>query len=296
MRRQGRSCSIDSKRVLKRPMSRIAKKFADLKDEGRAAFIPFVMAGDPDLETSLALIKALPGAGADLIELGVCFTDPMADGPAIQAAGLRALKAGQTLRKTLKMVSAFRKDDQTTPIILMGYFNPFLAFGVEAFLQDAKTAGVDGLIMVDLPPEEDTELCLPARAAGLDFIKLATPTTDAARMPMVLQNSGGFIYYVSVAGVTGQRSGEAGSVEAAIDQLRQATGLPIAVGFGIKTAEKAQKTAEFADAVVVGSALVEKVAEGLEASGEKTDTILNPVLNLAREIGTAVRAARGVTP
>ena len=277
-------------------MSRIAKKFADLKDEGRAAFIPFVMAGDPDLETSLALIKALPGAGADLIELGVCFTDPMADGPAIQAAGLRALKAGQTLRKTLKMVSAFRKDDQTTPIILMGYFNPFLAFGVEAFLQDAKTAGVDGLIMVELPPEEDTELCLPARAAGLDFIKLATPTTDAARMPMVLQNSGGFIYYVSVAGVTGQRSGEAGSVEAAIDQLRQATGLPIAVGFGIKTAEKAQKTAEFADAVVVGSALVEKVAEGLEASGEKTDTILNPVLNLAREIGTAVRAARGVTP
>ena len=220
----------------------------------------------------------------------------MADGPAIQAAGLRALKAGQTLRKTLKMVSAFRKDDQTTPIILMGYFNPFLAFGVEAFLQDAKTAGVDGLIIVDLPPEEDAELCLPARAAGLDFIKLATPTTDAARMPMVLQNSGGFIYYVSVAGVTGQRSGEAGSVEAAIDQLRQATGLPIAVGFGIKTAEKAQKTAEFADAVVVGSALVEKVAEGLEASGEKTDTILNPVLNLAREIGTAVRAARGVTP
>ena len=277
-------------------MSRIATKFADLKNEGRAAFIPFVMAGDPDLETSLELIKALPAAGADLIEIGVCFTDPMADGPAIQAAGLRALKAGQSLRKTLKMVEAFRQDDQTTPIILMGYFNPFLAYGVEAFLKDAKAAGVDGMIIVDLPPEEDAEMCLPARAAGLDFIRLATPTTDAARMPTVLQNTGGFIYYVSVAGVTGQKSGEEGSVEAAIDQLRGATSLPIAVGFGIKTAEKARKTAQFADAVVVGSALVEKVAAGLEAEGENTDTIINPVLNLAREIGHAVRVARGVTP
>ena len=277
-------------------MSRIATKFADLKNEGRAAFIPFVMAGDPDLETSLELIKALPAAGADLIEIGVCFTDPMADGAAIQAAGLRALKAGQSLRKTLKMVEAFRQDDQTTPIILMGYFNPFLAYGVEAFLKDAKAAGVDGMIIVDLPPEEDAEMCLPARAAGLDFIRLATPTTDAARMPTVLQNTGGFIYYVSVAGVTGQKSGEEGSVEAAIDQLRGATSLPIAVGFGIKTAEKARKTAQFADAVVVGSALVEKVAAGLEAEGENTDTIINPVLNLAREIGHAVRVARGVTP
>ena len=277
-------------------MSRIADRFGALKKEGRAAFIPFIMAGDPDLETSLKLMKALPGAGADLIELGVCFTDPMADGPAIQAAGLRALEAGQTLRKTLEMVAAFRKEDSDTPIILMGYYNPFYAYGVEVFLKDAKKAGVDGLIIVDLPPEEDAEMCLPARAAGLDFIRLATPTTDQARMPTVLKNTGGFVYYVSVAGVTGQKTGEEGSVEAAVERLRVASALPVAVGFGIKTAEKARKTAQFADAVVVGSALVEKVAAGLETGGDNNDTVINPVLSLAREIGDSVRAARGETP
>ncbi len=274
-------------------MSRIIDRFDILKKENRAAFIPFIMAGDPDMETSLALMKALPGVGADLIELGVCFTDPMADGPAIQAAGLRALEAGQTLRKTLEMVSAFRQDDDATPIILMGYYNPFYAYGVEAFLKDAKAAGVDGLIIVDLPPEEDSEMCLPARAAGLDFIRLATPTTDEERMPTVLRNTGGFVYYVSVAGVTGQQTGEEGSVEAAVERLRVASDKPIAVGFGIKTAERARKTAQFADAVVVGSALVEKVAEGLETGGDNNDTVINPVLSLAREIGAAVRAARG---
>ena len=277
-------------------MSRIANKFKALKEEGRAAFIPFIMAGDPDLDTSLALMKALPDAGADFIELGVCFTDPMADGPAIQAAGLRALEAGQTLRKTLEMVSVFRRDDSETPIILMGYYNPFYAYGVETFLKDAKKAGVDGLIIVDLPPEEDAEMCLPAQAAGLDFIRLATPTTDEARMPTVLKNTGGFVYYVSVAGVTGQKTGEEGSVEAAVERLRVASHLPIAVGFGIKTAEKARKTAQFADAVVVGSALVEKVAAGLETGGDNNDTVVNPVLSLAREIGDSVRAARGEAP
>jgi len=277
-------------------MSRIAARFDALKEEGRAAFIPFIMAGDPDPEASLALMKALPDAGADLIELGVCFTDPMADGPAIQAAGLRALSAGQTLRKTLEMVSAFRREDKQTPVILMGYYNPFYAYGVDAFLNDAKAAGVDGLIIVDLPPEEDTEMCLPARAAGLDFIRLATPTTDEVRMPAVLKNTGGFVYYVSVAGVTGQKAGEEGAVEAAVARLRAASALPVAVGFGIKTAAKARQTAQFADAVVVGSALVEKVAAGLETRGDNNDTVINPVLSLAREIGAAVRAARGEAP
>ena len=273
-------------------MSRIAARFESLKKEGRAGFVPFIMAGDPDLETSLALMKALPAAGADVIELGVCFTDPMADGPSIQAAGLRALQAGQTLKKTLAMVEAFRADDTQTPIILMGYYNPFYAYGTEAFLTDAKKAGVDGVIIVDLPPEEDDEMCVPARNAGLDFIRLATPTTDQDRAEVVLRNASGFVYYVSVAGVTGQGTGATVAIQPAVAALKAASGMPVAVGFGIKTTKKAAEIAVFADAVVVGSALVEKIAEGLETDGNNTDTILNPVLSFARDLGSSVRAAR----
>lgn len=278
-------------------MSRIKDRFEKLAAENRAAFIPFIMAGDPDEKTSLDLLKKLPAAGADLIELGVAFTDPMADGPAIQAAGLRALKAGQTLKKTLGLVRAFRVEDQTTPVILMGYYNPFYAYGVEAFLTDAKAAGVDGLIIVDLPPEEDVELCLPARAAGLDFIRLATPTTDDERLPAVVKNTSGFVYYVSVAGITGKKAGAAGAAGAAVKRLKSASGLPVAVGFGVKTAEKAREFAAFADAVVVGSALVDELAKNLnngalEADRFKTDNAVNAVLSLARDISDAVHNAR----
>jgi tryptophan synthase alpha chain len=276
-------------------MTRIAVRFQKIAAEGRAAFIPFIMAGDPDYETSLSLMRALPGAGADLIELGVCFTDPMADGPSIQAAGQRALKAGHTLRKTLAMVSSFRRSDDATPVILMGYYNPFYAYGVEAFLKDAKSAGVDGLIVVDLPPEEDAELCLPARRAGLDFIRLATPTTDEARAPAVLKNASGFIYYVSVAGITGRKSGEKGEIGAAVARFKAASGLPVAVGFGVKTAEKAAEIARLADGVVVGSALVDEIAAALDPKGGRMDNAINAVLSLAREFGGAVRAARGVS-
>jgi tryptophan synthase alpha chain len=278
-------------------VSRIARTFDALKKEGRAAFIPFVMGGDPAFAASLKLVKALPGAGADLIEIGVCFTDPMADGPAIQAAGLRALAGGQTLKKTLDLVAAFREDDETTPVILMGYYNPFYAYGVERFLKDAKTAGVDGLIIVDLPPEEDAELCVPARAAGLDFIRLATPTTDDKRLPAVLRNVSGFVYYISVAGVTGAKTGAGGDVAAAAARIRAASGLPVAVGFGIKTAEAAARTAKIADAVVVGSALVERLAlhlnhGSLEETAGEADIAINAVLDLARELSAAVRSAR----
>ena len=250
------------------------------------------MAGDPDQGVSQRILDGLPGAGADLIELGVCFTDPMADGPPIQAAGLRALAAGQTLSKTLEMVTSFRRRDEETPIVLMGYYNPFYAYGVDRFLRDAKIAGVDGLIIVDLPPEEDAELCLPAKAAGLDFIRLATPTTDAARMPAVLEKSSGFVYYVSVAGVTGRKTGEATAVEEAVSRIKAASGLPVAVGFGIKTPEMARSTARLADGVVVGSALVDRLAGALEPGDDNPDTIVNAVLSLARDLGDAVRAAR----
>jgi tryptophan synthase alpha chain len=273
-------------------MSRIKARFDKLKAENRAAFIPFIMAGDPDLEASLALLKKLPSAGADLIELGVAFTDPMADGPAIAAAGLRALKSGQTLRKTLEMVRSFRAGDDETPIILMGYYNPFYSYGPQKFVADAKEAGVDGLIIVDLPPEEDAELCLPARAAGLDFIRLATPTTDDERLPAVVRNTSGFVYYVSVAGITGKAAGEKAAVKAALDRLRAASGLPAAVGFGIKTGEKAREFAVFADAVVVGSALVDEFAKALEASPGDADNGVNAVLRLAQDISGAIRAAR----
>lgn len=274
-------------------MSRITERFEALKAANRAAFIPFIMAGDPDLETSSEILKRLPAAGADLIELGVAFTDPMADGPAIQAAGLRALKAGQTLAKTLDMVREFRRTDDATPIILMGYFNPFAAYGIEQFLKDASDAGVDGLIVVDLPPEEDAELCLPARAAGLDFIRLATPTTDEKRLPAVVKNASGFVYYVSVAGVTGQKSADAGDVKSATEALSAASGLPVAVGFGIKTPDQARGMARIADGVVVGSALVNEIESALASEANKPDIVVNGVLSFARELSDAVRVARG---
>ncbi|MEZ5891923.1 MAG: tryptophan synthase subunit alpha [Parvularculaceae bacterium] len=273
-------------------MSRIKARFDKLRAENRAAFIPFIMAGDPEGPLSLDLLKRLPGAGADLIELGVAFTDPMADGPAIAAAGLRALKGGQTLPKTLEMVRSFRARDNDTPIILMGYYNPFYAYGPEKFVADARDAGVDGLIIVDLPPEEDADLCLPARAAGLDFIRLATPTTDEARLPAVVRNTSGFVYYVSIAGITGKGAGETQAVSAALERLRKASGLPAAVGFGIKTPEKAREFAAYADAVVVGSALVDEFAKSLEADPGNADNAVNAVLRLAADISGAIRAAR----
>jgi tryptophan synthase alpha chain len=270
-------------------MSRIAARFEELRAEGRAGFVPFVMAGDPSYEASLALIRALPAAGADLIELGMCFTDPMADGPAIQAAGLRALHAGQTLRRTLALVRAFREEDEGTPIVLMGYYNPVHAYGAERFVEDARGAGVDGLIVVDLPPEEDAELCLPARAAGLDFVRLATPTTDDERLPAVIGNVSGFVYYVSVAGVTGGATGEAVAVRDAVARLRAASGLPVAVGFGVRDEARAAEVARDADAVVVGSALVEALASALP-DGEAAAT--DAVLRLARRLSGAIRSAR----
>lgn len=273
-------------------MSRIKARFDRLAAENRAAFIPFIMAGDPDAETSLRIIKGLPGAGADIIELGIAFTDPMADGPAIQAAGLRALDAGQTLKNTLDMVRAFRKGDAETPIVLMGYYNPIYSFGVDAFLREAKAVGVDGLIVVDLPPEEDDELCLPARTAGLDFIRLATPTTDDTRLPSVVKNTSGFVYYVSVAGITGKGVGENATVSEALARLKHASGLPAAVGFGIKTPAKAAAFAKFADAVVVGSALVDALAQSLEDRSGEADNAVNAVLSLAGDIADAVHAAR----
>ena len=278
-------------------MSRIAAKFEQLGRENRAAFIPFIMAGDPDYDRSLTLLKQLPAAGADLIELGVCFTDPMADGAVIQAAGLRALEAGQTLTRTLEMVAAFREDDTTTPIILMGYYNPVYTYGVDAFLKDASAAGVDGLIVVDLPPEEDAELCLPARAAGLDFIRLATPTTDDRRLPEIIKNTSGFLYYVSVAGITGGQTGRQDTVNDAVTRLKTASGLPVAVGFGVKTPEQASEIARTADAVVVGSALIEQMADeksqgALEEDAKSCDTMTSKVLNLARSLSGAVHSAR----
>src|SRR5487761_2087240 len=248
--------------------TRITRLFARLKQEGRAALVTFVVSGDPDYDTSLALIRALPEAGADIIEFGMPFTDPMADGPVIQAAGLRALKAGQTLHKTLAQVRAFRDGNADTPIILMGYFNPIYVYGVEQFVLDAKAAGVDGLIVVDLPPEEDDELCLPALKTGLNFIRLATPTTDDKRLPAVLNNTSGFVYYVSITGITGAAAPDAGKVSAAVARIKRHAKLPVAVGFGVRTAEQARAIAENADGVVVGSALVEAVRTSLGPDGK----------------------------
>jgi tryptophan synthase alpha chain len=268
--------------------TRIDRRFAALKQEGRAALMTFVMGGDPDYETSLAIVKALPAAGSDLIEIGMPFTDPMADGPAIQAAGVRALKAGQTMKRTLSLVREFRRSDDTTPIVLMGYYNPIYIYGVDAFLVDAKAAGVDGLIIVDLPPEEDTELCLPALKAGFNFIRLATPTTDDKRLPAVVRRTSGFVYYVSVAGVTGVKEADAASVAPAVERVRRASGLPVAVGFGIKTPERAAEVARIADAAVVGSALVDEIAQ---AAAQDRSPVAN-VLDRAAALAGAVRSAR----
>ncbi|HRW16209.1 tryptophan synthase subunit alpha [Amaricoccus sp.] len=257
-------------------MSRIDARFAALRAEGRKAFVSFVMAGDPDRDTSLAVIRGLPGAGVDLIELGMPFTDPMADGPAIQRAGQRALAGGQTMDRTLAMVRAFREDDQTTPIVLMGYYNPIYSRGVERFLQDAGAAGVDGLIIVDLPPEEDAELCLPAQAAGLNFIRLATPTTDERRLPKVLTNTSGFVYYVSITGITGAAEADAAAVAPEVARIKAATDLPVCVGFGVKTPQGARAIAGIADGAVVGSAIVERIG-----AGESPDAVLAFVRSLA---------------
>ena len=273
-------------------MTRISNTFTRLQEENKAAFIPFIMAGDPDYDASLALLKQLPQAGADIIELGVCFTDPMADGATIQEAGLRALAADQTLEKTLKMVEAFRKEDHSTPIILMGYYNPIYHMGVEAFLEKAKTVGVDGLIVVDLPPEEDGELCLPARAKDIDFIRLATPTTDETRLPEVVKNTSGFVHYVSVAGVTGGKTGAQSNISEAVDRLKGAANLPVAVGFGVKTPEKATEIAKSADAVVVGSAIIEELAKSLENKDKNRDNVTDAALALTKKLAQAVHSAR----
>lgn len=242
-------------------MTRIDAKFAALKAEGKKAFVTYVMAGDPDYAKSLEVVKGLPGAGVDIIELGLPFTDPMADGPTIQRAGQRALDAGMTLQRTLDLAAEFRKEDDTTPIVLMGYYNPIFSRGVDQFLADAKTAGIDGMIVVDLPPEEDEELCLPAQAAGLNFIRLATPTTDDKRLPTVLQNTSGFVYYVSITGITGAAEAEATDVGPEVARIKGQTDLPVIVGFGINTPEKARNIASVSDGAVVGSAIVSQIGE-----------------------------------
>ena len=273
-------------------MTRIDARFAALKREGRAGLITFVMAGDPDPATSAAILKALPAAGADVIEVGMPFTDPMADGPAIQAAGLRALRASQNLAKTLELVRDFRSCDIATPVVLMGYYNPIYIYGVARFLTDAKAAGVDGLIVVDLPPEEDTELCLPALRAGLNFIRLATPTTDDKRLPAVLANTSGFVYYVSITGITGAAAPDSGLVVEAVRRIKRHTDLPVAVGFGVRDAASAAAIAQGAEAVVVGSALVEKVRLSLDAAGKATPATVAAVTALVAELAAGVRNAR----
>ncbi|WP_171125775.1 MULTISPECIES: tryptophan synthase subunit alpha [unclassified Ruegeria] len=247
-------------------MTRIDAKFAALKAENKKAFVAYIMAGDPDFDTSLEIVKGLPGAGVDVIELGLPFTDPMADGPTIQAAGQRALDGGMTLQRTLDLACAFRETDDTTPIVLMGYYNPIYSRGVDKFLADAKVAGIDGLIVVDLPPEEDEELCLPAQAAGLNFIRLATPTTDDKRLPRVLQNTSGFVYYVSITGITGAAEAQATNVGPEVARIKAATDLPVIVGFGINTPEKSRAIASVADGAVVGSAIVSQIASGKPVS------------------------------
>ena len=272
--------------------SRIDARFADLKRDGRAGLVTFTMAGDPDTKTALAILKSLPKAGADVIELGMPFTDPMADGPSIQAAGQRALAAGQTMAKTLAMVRDFRKADGDTPIVLMGYYNPIYIYGVARFLADAGAAGVDGLIVVDLQPEEDEELCLQALKAGLNFIRLATPTTDDKRLPAVLANTSGFVYYVSITGITGAAAPDAKLVRDAVARIKRHTRLPVAVGFGVRKANQARAIAEGAEAVVVGSALVDAVKATLDKKGKVTARTVNAVAGLVRELAKGVRAVR----
>jgi tryptophan synthase alpha chain len=272
--------------------SRIENTFARCASEGRAALVTFVTAGDPDPDTSAQVLAALPGAGADIIELGMPFTDPMADGPAIQAASLRALKAGQTMSRTLEMVRAFRAKDTNTPIVLMGYYNPIYVYVVDRFLEDARVAGADGLIVVDLPPEEDEELCLPAARAGLSFIRLATPTTDDRRLPAVLKNTAGFVYYVSIAGVTGTATPDFGVVGQAVNRIKAHTALPVAVGFGVKNGGHAAALGRVADGVVVGSSIVDALARSLDADGRATDTTVPSVVTLVEELAVGVRQAR----
>jgi len=272
--------------------TRIDTRFAALKAEGRPALVTFIMAGDPDLATGQAILEALPQAGADIIELGMPFSDPMADGVAIQLGGQRALASGQTLRGVLGMVEDFRRKDETTPIVLMGYYNPIYSFGVPAFLAAAKAAGVDGLIIVDLPPEEDEELCLPAMAAGLNFIRLTTPTTDDKRLPAVLENSSGFVYYVSMTGVTGAAIKSRGAVSEAVERIKSHTSLPVAVGFGIKTAEDAADIGRHADGIVVGTVLVDAVARSL-VDGKASASTVSAVRDLVADLASGVKRARG---
>jgi len=271
--------------------TRIDARFAALKQQGRAGLVTFTMAGDPDPATSLAILKSLPRAGADIIELGMPFSDPMSDGPTIQAAGQRALKQGQTLAKTLDAVRAFRTGDDATPLVLMGYFNPIYIYDVQRFLADAKAAGVDGLIIVDLPPEEDEELCLPTLRAGLNFVRLATPTTDEKRLPAVLANASGFVYYVSITGITGMAAPDPAKVASAVARIKRHTGVPVAVGFGVRTATDAASIARGADAVVVGSALVAALAKTLDASNSATASTVPSVAAVVRELAAGVRGA-----
>ena len=271
---------------------RIERRFAALKAEGRAGLVTYLTCGDPDAESFARLLSALPASGADLIEVGMPFSDPMADGPSIQAAGLRALKAGMTLARTLDIVRHFRKSDAATPIVLMGYYNPIFRYGVARFLAAAKAAGVDGLIIVDLPPEHDDELCLPALAQGLDFIRLATPTTDDRRLPAVLKHTAGFIYYVSIAGITGTKAVDTDGVARAVARLRRHSRLPVAVGFGIRTPDQAAAVARIADGTVVGSALVDEVAAHLDAGGKARPELVDAVLGRVRALADGVRRAR----
>ncbi|MFN3867885.1 MAG: tryptophan synthase subunit alpha [Hyphomicrobiaceae bacterium] len=269
--------------------TRIDRRFAALRAEGRAGLVTFITAGDPDLVTSQAILTGLPAAGADLIELGMPFSDPMADGPAIQASSLRALQAGQRMTKTLDMVAEFRRNDDVTPIVLMGYYNPIYVYGNERFIADAVAAGVDGLIVVDVPPEADDELCLPAVAAGLNFIRLATPTTDEKRLPAVLSNTSGFVYYVSITGITGSASADAAAVEQQIGRIKRSTDLPVAVGFGVKTAADVAAMARFADAVVVGSAIVTAIEKSLDGERRASGNTAPSVLNLVKGLAGALR-------
>ena len=272
--------------------ARMDKRFADLKAEGRPALVTYFMGGDPDFETSMKIMQALPKAGADIIELGMPFSDPMADGPAIQLAGQRALKAGQNLAKTIDMARRFRETDQDTPIVLMGYYNPIYIYGVERFIEDALAAGIDGLIVVDLPAEMDDELCIPAVARGINFIRLTTPTTDNKRLPRVLQNSSGFVYYVSMNGITGSALPDPSLIAGAVARIKGHTELPICVGFGVKTAEHARLIGASADGVVVGTAIVNQIALSLSKDGQATQDTVPSVETLVRGLSTGVRAAR----
>ena len=272
--------------------TRIDTRFAQCAAEGRAALVTFVMCGDPDPATSLALLAALPKAGADVLEIGMPFTDPMADGPTIQASGLRALDAGMNLHKTLAIVAEFRRGDPATPVVLMGYYNPVYVYGVDKFLADAKAAGVDGLVVVDLPPEEDAELCIPAMKAGLNFIRLATPTTDDERLPAVLTNTSGFVYYVSITGITGAATPDYTKVAAAVARIKRHTALPVAVGFGVKNAQTASQIAAHADAVVVGTALIDALKKTLDEDNKASAGSVEAVCSLVRDIASGVRGAR----